>query len=352
LRFHADLKAGFLLWLSLSQNTQNGHFKYEANLDSIASIAKLQLTHGRVLGNVEVAYRLEGPEDAPLAVVLGGISSHRHVSEWWPILVGDGKAIDPRRRRILSFDFLGGNGATTGPRHAGYEGREFPTVSTHDQAEVLRALLNLLNVDVLPIFIGASYGGMIGLAFAQKYPDRLAELVVMNAAHRNSPHSIALRTLQRQIVLSHARLGRAEEGVVLARALGMATYRTAEEFSQRFEGPRSDPDDVDSFPSWNYIRHAGQKYAARMNPWAYLGLSRSIDLHHVAPETVRTPLTLIAVHEDLLVPTALCEELARGVRGPSELIWIHSHFGHDAFLKEEKLFTNALIGNRRSHAWL
>jgi homoserine O-acetyltransferase/O-succinyltransferase len=52
----------------------------------------------------------------------------------------------------------------------------------------------------------------------------------------------------------------------------------------------------------------------------------------VKPEDVRVPTTLIAVHEDTLVPLAQVRQLAARIGAPCRLVEISSSHGHDTFL--------------------
>jgi homoserine O-acetyltransferase len=70
-------------------------------------------------------------------------------------------------------------------------------------------------------------------------------------------------------------------------------------------------------------------------------LSASIDSHRIDPATITVPTTLLAVREDLIVPLTLLREYAE--RAPQcELVEIASSYGHDAFLKEDRLVGNVL----------
>ena len=59
------------------------------------------------------------------------------------------------------------------------------------------------------------------------------------------------------------------------------------------------------------------------------------------PAQIRVPVTLGAIVEDQLVPLEDIRELAAGLGGIGRLIELHSHFGHDAFLKERNLLAPA-----------
>jgi homoserine O-acetyltransferase len=140
-------------------------------------------------------------------------------------------------------------------------------------------------------------------------------------------------------------------GLRLARALAMATYRTRQEFEQRFDGPAEITGTRAVFPVERYLLARGEDYARRYAPGAFMCLSESIDLHRITPESVVVPATLVAVTEDQLVTVDEMRELEGRLAGPRRLYEIHSLFGHDAFLKERgqlaPVFAQALDGDPR-----
>ena len=109
------------------------------------------------------------------------------------------------------------------------------SITTFDQAARLKALLDAENISKLAAIIGSSYGGMTALAFAQNYRDNVSNLCVIGAAHKPYPIGVAWRGIQRRAVRLGIEAGRPKEGLKLARELAMTTYRTAEEFADRFE---------------------------------------------------------------------------------------------------------------------
>lgn len=305
----------------------------------------LDLHFGGRIERVEVAYRLAGAEGAPVVAVLGGISAGRNVfslrpdaAGWWEEAIGPGRALDTDRFRVLGMDFLGGSHRTTGPG----EGDVFPSVSAFDQARLIVALLDHLGVERLQASLGASYGGMVTLALAQAHPERVRHAVVLSAAHRTHPMSTAWRSVQRAIVRYALGHGEGPRGLVLARALAMATYRSAREFEERFPGPAEATPDGFRFPVETYLMARGESYAAVYKPEAFVCLSESIDLHRVDPEAIRVPTTLLGVQEDQLVPLADMRELRDRHGGNCSLVEISSIFGHDAFLKETEVLRDLL----------
>jgi homoserine O-acetyltransferase len=318
---------------------------YEWRDDVHVLPAGLDLHLGGRIERVEVAYRLAGAQGAPVVAVLGGISAGRNVFSvdgaapgWWEDAIGPGRALDTDRFRVLGMDFLGGSHRTTGPG----EGEVFPSVSAFDQAAMLVALLDHLGLERLQASLGASYGGMVTLALAQAHPARVRHALVLSAAHRTHPMSTAWRSVQRAIVryaLSH---GEGPRGLVLARALAMATYRSAREFEERFPGPAEASPDGFRFPVETYLMARGESYAAVYKPEAFVCLSESIDLHRVEPGAIRVPTTLLGVQEDQLVPLADMRELRDRHGGNCSLVEISSIFGHDAFLKETEVLRDLL----------
>ena len=268
-----------------------------------------------------------GPPGAPVVVVLGGISASRDPRAWWPAVVGEGRPVDTRELRVLSADLLDG-----GERA---DGRPERAVSTHDQADLIAASLDQLGVGRIHAFIGASYGGMVALAFAERHSHRADQLVVVSAPAEPHPMSTALRSLQRRIVELGLETGRAQDALAIARGLAMTTYRSAEEFGDRFAtlGPeRSAGSEERSVES--YLRHHGEKYSAWMAPSRFLALSLSSDRHRVDPVRCTTPALFVAARGDTLVPLEQLKALHRSWAGPSRLVETRTHTGHDAFLAE------------------
>lgn len=284
-----------------------------------------------------LAHELSGTTGAPVVLALGGISATRHVvstpddrsAGWWEGLAGTGRALDTGRRRVLGVDFLdGGCDASGAPERV---------VTTHDQAAAIVALLDELGIEELDAVIGASYGGMVGLALAERWPRRVRRLVVISAAHEPYPMSTALRTLQRATVELGLRTGASREAMVIARGVAMTTYRSAREFAERFPAAppaSSGPSAKLEFEVERYLRHAGERFAERVSPARFLALSYSADLHRVTPERVTVPTTLIAAQGDTLVPPSQLRVLGARLPRLQGLHLLRSRRGHDAFLTE------------------
>ena len=289
-------------------------------------------------------YEVAGPAHAPLVVVLGGISASAHVTAtsadpapgWWSDVVGPGKGIDTTRRRVLGIDFLDG-----GCRDDGHP-RE--RVTTRDQADAIARVLDAEDVPRVHAFVGASYGGMVALAFAERYPERVERLVVISASHEPHPMATALRSLQRRIVKLGLQTGRPAEALALARGLAMTTYRSAREFAERFDvAPVAVHENDATFAVERYLEHHGERFASRWAAARFLSLSLSCDLHRVDPARIRVPTVVVAAEGDGLVPAEQLERLAASIAAPTRFVPLPSSRGHDAFLTELDAVSNILL---------
>ena len=279
---------------------------------------------------VLLRYEVQGPAGAPVVFIAGGISAHRHASAsaafpepgWANTLVAAGRTLDPAGHRILAIDYVGADGRLDAP------------IDTTDQADAIAALLDALEIERLQAFVGYSYGAMVGLQFAARHPQRLQRLVAVSGAHRPHPYASAWRALQRRAVALGQLQCADAQGLALARQFAMLSYRTPEEFGERFD---SAPEIVNGrvrCAAEDYLDAAGAQYVARTPVTAYLRLSESIDLHRLDPAAVGVPVSVVAVEGDRLVPLSDSVALVEGLQGRGQLRVLRSPYGHDAFLKE------------------
>lgn len=305
--------------------------------DVIARLpADFRLQSGMKLEQEDVIARVYGPANAPVVVAAGGISAGRVLFAkedstdtapgWWEGVAGPDEALNLNRFRVMSIEFA--------PR---LPASKVYTITTHDQARLVRLLLDQLGVAKIYSFIGASYGAMIGLAFAELYPDAVERLCIISAAHRSHPMSTAFRGLQRRLLQFGRDNDKPQEGISLARQLAMTTYRSDAEFSERFDGP-APASAGENYVVCQYLRARGDAYSATdVNRW--ISMSDSLDRHRVDPKKIKAKVFLAAVPTDRLVPyddmKALSESLSDSV-----FIEFPSLYGHDAFLKEIKLVSD------------
>lgn len=281
------------------------------------------------IGEASIRVRLQGKTDAPLVIVAGGISSHRFVAGeggWWPSMVGDGAGIDLNRYRVMGFDF-----APSEDRRA--------AVTPDLQARLIVGALDGLGVKRAHGFVGASYGGMVGLALGAIAPDRVERLCIISAAHKPAALARAWRGVQRRVVEFAMAQGSPQEGLALARQLAMITYRSGEEFATRFD----DVLDADGHSELDrYLIARGEAFTSIATAQRWLSLSEAIDRFSVAPEDIAVPTTVVACPTDQIAPLADMEEMARRLPRCAGFHLLPSLCGHDAFLKEPDRLTPIL----------
>ena len=116
----------------------------------------------------------------------------------------------------------------------------------------------------------------------------------------------------------------------------MLSYRTPEEFAERFDAA---PEIIDGRVR---VRRRGLsrrlrralRRAHRRRPRSCACPNRSTCIASIPP-TSRVPTTVVAVEEDRLVPLADAVALVEApARRRAQLHVLRSHYGHDAFLKE------------------
>ena len=199
---------------------------------------------------------------------------------------------------------------------------------------MLAAALDAIGVDQPVSIVGASYGGMVGLALAEIEPQRIRRPVAIGAADAPHPAATAARELQRRVVALGIEADRGDEALAIARGMAMLTYRTPQEFAVRFDGGIDDCFPASCSAPGGYLRARGQAFLSVMSPPRFLSLSGSIDRHNVRPQDVSTPSLVIGATSDQLVFSGQLERLADELAGPAELHLLDSLYGHDMFLKE------------------
>jgi homoserine O-acetyltransferase len=279
---------------------------------------------------LRLRYESHGDRDAPVVLVAGGISAGRHLAShaddrrpgWWEAQVGPGLGLDPTTHRLLAIDWLGSDGALDAP------------LDPADQASAIVAVLDALGIGTLAAFVGCSYGAMVGLQFAAAHGARVQRLVAISGTDRAHPYASAWRALQRRAVALGALQCDQVAGLALARELAMLSYRTPEEFEERFTQPARIAHGRVRCAAEDYLDACGQRFVASVPAMAFLRLSESIDLQQVDATTITTPTTVVAVAEDRLVPIEDAYRLLERLRCSTRLRVLRSRYGHDAFLKE------------------
>ncbi len=298
----------------------------------IQPLTPLPLYHGGVLTDYTLAYTDIGPINAPVVVVLGGISASAHAAStegetgWWHKMVGPHKAINTREFRVIAMDYLGGAYESTGAKALECD----VTLSAYDQAHCLNTILHALKITQVHAIIGASFGAMVAQAFAKTAEIEITQLILLASAHKTLPTIAAQRQRQRDAIQLGLLAKQPELGLELARKLGLLSYLNDAELNTRFES---------TVALESYLQHHAQRFSAHFCPYAYLQLSRAIDLFAINPSDWQTPTAYIHFSHDKLIPLSLAKCFIESCTALVAEHLIPTPHGHDGFLKETDALT-------------
>jgi homoserine O-acetyltransferase len=345
---------------------------------------------GGTLSEGRVAYETWGElsEARDNAILLfTGLSPSAHAASsakdpgpgWWEKMVGPGKGIDTDRHFVICVNSLGSCFGSSGPASldpaTGLAYRlDFPDLSVEDIARGGYEVVRALGIEKLSAVIGASLGGMAVLAFAAQFPAVARRVVSISGSPAAMPYAIALRSTQRDAILTdpdwqegqYSGDVRPTTGMRIARKLGTLTYRSAAEWKHRFgRRPASDrryealsPGRAHfpaEFAIQDYLNMQADKFVSAFDPNCYLYLSRAIDrfdlsAHGGSPaaalkRAAAERALVIGVESDILFTineqSAIADAFtAAGTE--TEFVPLASLEGHDAFLVDIEPFSAAI----------
>jgi homoserine O-acetyltransferase len=283
---------------------------------------------------------------------------------WWDSFVGPGKTIDTTRYFVICSNVLGGCSGTTGPSSIDPAtgtpwGLEFPVVTIEDMVDVQVALIDALGVGRLAAVVGGSMGGMQALAWAKRYPQRVASCVAIATTWRLAAQAIAFNEVGRTAILGDAAFregdyyghGVPRHGLAVARMIGHITYLSDESMHEKFGRRLRDREDhafgfVTEFEVESYLAYQGKRFTERFDANTYLYMTKAMDYFDLSEgfdsltdALAATPVRFLVLSfsSDWLFPTYQSKELvdaARAVDAEVSFAEIPSPYGHDAFLLE------------------
>lgn len=294
---------------------------------------------------------------APVVMAVGGITASSfpfgdgRSPGWWSSLLAP-DLVDLERHTVLCPCWPGNGTTWEGLDEVSFEAAQrLPSLSVLDLADLVALWLDGIGCDRAVRWIGASMGGLVGVALAARHPQRVERLVSISAGLRPDGWGTGVRHLQRELVLDGLRNGDAHTGMVRARQIGMLTYRGRDELDTRFG--TLEPG-LDEPPVAAYLDHHGRRFADTFPANTFLLLSEAIDRCFLAPtqsgvrrslERVTADVTVVGVPGDLLFPWALQNELYRELQavGAHSSLWkLDSIYGHDAFLADQDKLAEVL----------
>lgn len=340
-----------------------------------------RMHRGGYLASPSIAYetwgQLEGTGDNAI-ILFTGLSPSAHAASspenpsagWWEDMIGSGLPLDTDRYFVICINSLGSCFGSTGaadinPETGKVYRTSYPVLTLEDVAEGGYEVVKALGLDKVHTTIGCSMGGMSALAFCVQHPELGGNLLSISSATRALPFAIAVRSLQREMIVRDPKWKNGNyksddppvTGQRLARKLGMMTYRSPQEWEQRFGRERislemhSDEQFFGDFAVESYLENHANRFTGQFDANCYLYLSRASDLFDLAEhggslEAGFARLNLeramvIGVVTDLLFPIHQQRELENGLSAvvpDTELVLLNCIKGHDSFLVDMDAF--------------
>jgi homoserine O-acetyltransferase/O-succinyltransferase len=326
-----------------------------------------RLSKGGSLSPVNLRYtlygKLNGQRDNAI-LVCHALSGSAAVADWWPEMFGPDRAFDPAKHCIIGVNIVGSCYGSTGPASINPAtgspyGYEFPLITISDIVRAQSKLIDYLGIGQLRGVAGGSIGGMQALQWAVDFPDRVERCIAIGAAPL-SAMGLALNHIQRQAVMNDPAWADGRyygssppaEGLSMARAIAMCSYKSAELFNARF-GRRPNRNGEDPYKSFEnrfdvagYLDYQGAGFVKRFDANSYLVLTKAMDTFDLGADyrteaeafrRIRAKMLLIGISSDWLFPASDVEDMATRMRDAgvdANYIELESSHGHDGFLAD------------------
>ncbi len=305
----------------------------------------------------EVAYKTWGKLNKArdnVIVIFHALTGNPDADIWFKGFFETEGYLDPEHHFVICINVLGSCYGTTGPTSVNpdtgkpYQA-DFPNITVRDIVRLHQKLLDELDIKGIELIIGGSLGGMQALEFClMDDRPRSAVLIGMGKAHR--PWAIGISHAQRCAIYADPNWNDGyydperppADGLSVARMIAMNSYRSPEDYDQKF-GRDLQPDRQEQqFQVESYLSYQGDKLVGRFDANSYVRLTQAMDTHDVARgrstykqvlKKVDIPVAVIGIDTDILYPPEEQQELASII--PNAFYYeVKSPHGHDAFLIE------------------
>lgn len=310
------------------------------------------LENGGELAGFELGYTTLGKlnrDQSNIVWICHALTANSEPEEWWPGLVGPGKAFDTNRHFIVCSNMLGSCYGSTNPRSINPAtqkpyGSTFPMLTNRDMVRAMDELRIHLGIEKISLAAGGSMGGQQLLEWNVMKPDLFENFFVIGTNAVHSPWGIAFNEAQRMALEADPTLwdnhpGSGAKGLEAARAVAMLSYRNYQAFDQT---QQDDPEKLYNFRASTYQQYQGQKLAKRFDAQSYYYLTRAMDSHNLgrgrggveeALKCIQARALVVGIETDYLFPTNEQRLIAANLE-LSHYLEISTPYGHDGFLIE------------------
>jgi len=316
---------------------------------------------GAVFPELDIAYHTYGKLNATADNVIWichALTGSSDVEAWWPGMVGEGSVFDTREYFIVCANVLGSCYGTTGPASVNPATgkpwlREFPIITIRDLVNVHELLRGHLGIRSIHTIVGASIGGYQALEYSIMFPELIKRLVILASGPRQTPWAIAFSESMRLAMEADATFAAGlpeggKKGLMAARSIALISYRSVEAYNLTQQ--EEDETKLTSFKAASYQAYQGEKLVKRFNPYSYWSLTCLSDTHNIgrnrggvvnALKSITADVLCVGIIFYILFPPEEQKIIASNIKGAC-YTEIDSRYGHDGFLVETELVTEAI----------
>ncbi|MBK7695874.1 MAG: homoserine O-acetyltransferase [Saprospiraceae bacterium] len=295
---------------------------------------------GTILHDLQIAYHTYGKlnkDQSNVVWVCHALTANSDVADWWNVVFGKNKLLDPEKYFIVCANNLGScYGTQFKQTDSGNQSLSFNKIklTTRDLVNAHHLLYAHLKLNKIFLIIGGSQGGQQAMEWAIKVPSSIEHMVLLACNAKHSAWGVAFNEAQRMAIDA------GENGLKAARAIAMLSYRNYQMYHRTLDEQK----EPDYHGTISYQQYQGEKLAKRFTTDSYYILSSVMDSHDVGRGRagIENSLSLIiaktlviGISTDILFPISEQKFLASHIPN-AKLKIISSPFGHDGFLTEGK----------------
>jgi len=294
---------------------------------------------------------------------------------WWDDFVGPGKAVDTDRFFVVCANYLGGCYGSTGPSSINPEtgkpyGGSFPHIRFSDIVDSQIPLLDHLGISTLHAVVGASLGGVLTLNFATRYPERVTRVLPiacgLKASILSRAHNLEqILAIENDVHFKDGNYYDSEpprRGLALARMISHKTFVSLHVIENRAQNRFEQEHDEFSWykirtPLESFLLHQGRKLVERFDANSYIQLiaawsdfdilkdAGAADYAELFSRCSHQNYLVISIDDDVCFYPDEQQEIRdrlKDARVNCDYLTVHSDKGHDSFLLEPDLYTEAI----------
>ncbi|MDR5659326.1 alpha/beta fold hydrolase [Serpentinicella sp. ANB-PHB4] len=330
--------------------------------------------HGEKIENPVVTYEAYGnPEGDVIMVCHGGLSSQHAAGKytnqdavpgWWDDIIGDDKAIDTRKYRVISANALGSMFGTSSPlslnpKTGTHYGPDFPFITLIDITRFNKAFLDELGIKKLKLIAGPSMGSLISLQMAALYPTFVENVVAVATAGRMTPSGMAIHHFMMNTIKMDSAFNEGwyslDKPLPALRLIHQISriYYTHERLLQHTYWDNVPESSSSQFTRsencLNYLTDQMEKQIQRRDPNCFISilsaintydLGRDADSYEAGVQRIQCPTLLININTDSEFSPKWAQEVANILNqkqeGQAKAVELDSMWGHLGCVQEAK----------------